>query len=442
MKKHISWKLFYCLSILLPTQVHATSGQPILSEIYAAPASTEQEWIELYNPTQAEISLTGFTLWDEQSTPSVIYTATTEIIPPLGYLALTIPTSKLNNSGDGVQLRGPDSTIIDFLSFISTQQGFSWQRTALDSHEIVQAAATRGIANSQYPLPTITTIPPDETATNSTAVVPSATPSASLLPTPTPSLAPTPAPTQTPNPSPLPIAYESLHLSEILSCPSSGQEWVELYNSNTSPVTFSGLTVQDESGNGKTIAGTIPSTGYTTFSWSGSLLNNSGDTLDILTPQGDSIAHAEFSSCTTGKSFIFIAEPAPGNWTLSVPTPGAPNTFTTPTTLSSPVHTLATSTQTNTPEDTQRAQILGVVSEEILPLNQEPPRHLLAPNLISPNTPTQRATHSAAITATDPAITQTTIVSKGLLLFTCIGSFTGGTLLMYEKIKQAVHPLA
>lgn len=435
MKKHIAWNFFCCMSIFLPAQVQATSGQPILSEIYAAPVSTDQEWVELYNPTQAAASLAGFTLWDEQSTPSVIYTATTEIIPSLGYLVLTIPTSKLNNSGDGVQLRGPDSTIIDSLSFVSTQQGFSWQRTALDSREIVQVSPTRGIANSQYPLLTITTLPPDEIATESALVVPSATPSATLLPT------PTPTPTQTPNPSPLPIAYESLHLSEILSCPSSGQEWVELYNSSTSPVTFSGLTVQDESGNGKSISGTIPPTGYATFSWSGSLLNNAGDTIDILTPPGDTIAHAEFSSCSAGKSFVFVPEPAPGSWIASTPTPGGPNTFTTPTSLSTPVHTSSTRTDPDISMIVEPAQILGAFSEDILPMNEEL-LEMLTPNLTSLSKPTELATTAATITASSTALPQTTIISKGLLLFTCIGSFTGGTLLMYEKIKHAVHPMA
>ncbi len=230
-----------------------------------------------------------------------------------------------------------------------------------------------------------------------------------------------------------------------MSCPAAGSEWIELYNTGSLEINVAGLKVQDESGNNKTISGSIPAGGYAIFSWTGSLLNNAGDTIDLLNPTGNSIAHAEFSSCSTGKSFIFTTDSAPGQWIATQPTPGKPNIFPTLSQLTDPLitHPSTQDEASLTHSNTSQEKVLGTQKST-------PYQSVKAPFPFSSLNLTATATESASVSAffkeTPKQKIQTVpfsmYIQKGFLLFSCIGAFTGGTLLLYEKIKQTVHPLA
>jgi cysteine-rich repeat protein len=74
------------------------------------------EWIELYNPTQNIINLAGWTIEDNTANP---YNLSGKTIPAMGYLVLTHGTDQnfyLNNDGDRIILKS-SGTEIDAVSY-------------------------------------------------------------------------------------------------------------------------------------------------------------------------------------------------------------------------------------------------------------------------------------------------------------------------------------
>ncbi len=92
----------------------------------------EEEWIELYNPTNRKIDLGNLLLDDEEggSKPYLIPTGT--IIGPYGYLVVKITDSKitLNNNGDSVRLLRPDFSVAEEVRYEkSPKKGWSYNRS-------------------------------------------------------------------------------------------------------------------------------------------------------------------------------------------------------------------------------------------------------------------------------------------------------------------------
>lgn len=446
--------VLYIITGIQNTVSGAEATQLIISEIYPAPPTGEQEWVELYNPTITEISLAGYTLLDELATPSTLFIGTAEIVPPKGYLVVVISGSKLNNTGDVVHLISPENIKIDSLSFSTSSQGLSWQRTTAVGAVVAQVTPTKGTESNEYSLsettpsasPTASPLNmPIATALPLPTVSPTPTPANTPTPTPIPTPTATPIPTASPTSTPSPIQYEQLRLSEIMPCPASGPEWIELLNTGSLEINVAGMKVQDESGNTKIISGSISAGEYATFSWTGSLLNNAGDTVDLITPTGSSIAHAEFSNCSTGKSFVFATDSAPGQWMVTQPTPGKPNIFPSQSQLTDPLITQQTTQDEVSLQNsnTTQSEVLGA---QITAPHQSVKAPLPFSSLNLTTTATQSASVSAFLKETPKQKIQTVPFSmhiqRGFLLFACIGAFTGGTLLLYEKIKQTVHPLA
>lgn len=310
------------------------SAQVIISEVYPAPASGESEWIEIYNTSPNEIQLVGWKLRDQLSSPSDIYGFSSEVLAPYSFIAIELASAKLNNSADGVTLLNSQGEPIAVMSYTSSESSKSWQRTTLETSNYAIAAPSKGSNSSEYPLnavpqPTPTPAPTPEITPAPTTVPaptstlqPSATPSpgpsttpeptSTLAPTPSPTpiptSSPTPSPSTSPSPSPTPtpsITTSSLQISEIMACPSSGTEWLELYNAASESLSFQNWKVVDESGNYKVISGTVPAQSWEIFSWSGSLLNNSGDSLTLTTSSNQVLFSLEYGSCTTGSSLVF-----------------------------------------------------------------------------------------------------------------------------------------
>lgn len=341
--------------VLLLTVVRPVWAAVIISEIYPAPPTGESEWVELFNAGNAPISLAGWYLKDQLTTPSIIFSFTDQTIQPQQFLAVDLPSAKLNNSGDGVNVFDSNGQQIDAMSYTSSETGKSWQRTSLTSNAFTLTLASKSSNNADYSLlaatPTPTPSPaaspsPSPTVTPQPTVEPTAspvvtatstpTPAPTVSPTATPTLAPTPSPTPTatpttiPSPSPTPTAtptpdYSVIQLSEIEPCSSSGNEWLELYNSSSADISIKNWKLIDESGNTKTLTGTITAKSWQVFSWTGSLLNNSGDSVTITTETGQELVHSEYSSCTTGYSLVLTEKDGNSKWVLTEPTPGAQN---------------------------------------------------------------------------------------------------------------------
>lgn len=112
-------------------------------------------------------------------------------------------------------------------------------------------------------------------------------------------------------------------LSEVLACPSSSQsEWLELYNPSDQTYELENWVVMDRTNVARIVSGVIPTHGYGILSWSGSLLNNTGDGLTLLTDEGVVLLQTNLPACQAGQSHVWDQN----QWRLTTTvTPGTAN---------------------------------------------------------------------------------------------------------------------
>jgi Lamin Tail Domain len=103
-----------------------------ITEVFPDPASPQldsaDEFIELYNPYDESLDLTGYVL-KTGSTWSYKYTIDGVVIEPHGYSALTSAQTHLtlSNAGSGVRLFDPSGTLVaEAPSYGKAKTGFSW----------------------------------------------------------------------------------------------------------------------------------------------------------------------------------------------------------------------------------------------------------------------------------------------------------------------------
>ncbi len=434
--KHIGRTLVFLLHFFAVYHHQVSAQAPIISEVYPAPLTGESEWVELYNPSSTPITLTGYTLKDLLTTPSVLYISGTEVLGPLAYKAIVLSGSKLNNTGDTVQLLDPNGILVDTLSYTSSTNGQSWQRMTTVSTECVLAVPSFGLVNTLFPLVAPTPSPSSTiTATASAQVTTDPTPSATssaltsaLQPTPSA----TPLPTSTPAAISLADTMTQLALSEFHPCPEGGVEWLELYNEGKEAVTVTGLRISDESGNYRTLSGTVPALGYAVLSWSGSLLNNAGDSFEVNTEQGRILAQVEYSACDSSTSYVYTLTPT-ASWKKAHPSPGMSN--------QPPLSAIPT-----TPHVTPTAELTQIQTTSAPASVAASPRAFIqSSNVIV--LPTLTASDSASLSAQTispelPIASNYPVleaIQRGVsyvFVLACVGCITSGTLILYEKIKH------
>lgn len=91
------------------------AGDIIINELVADPA-TGDEWIELYNKTQQNINLTGWTIEDGSGTKTIL-NGTINYETQTQFFIINKPKGSLNNSGDIIILKNPDADIIDTVTY-------------------------------------------------------------------------------------------------------------------------------------------------------------------------------------------------------------------------------------------------------------------------------------------------------------------------------------
>lgn len=288
--------LFFIFSSLFFFNVSSAHAAITLNEVYPQPQTDELEWVELYNSATESADLSEWSLEDQLSSPSIIHSFVDEVIDALSYLVIELPTSKLNNSADGVTLRDGDGRVIDEMSYQNSELEKSWAK--LDTGGWILDTSSKGIANPQ----------------------PTATPNPTANPTPQPTPAPTPTNIQYP--------ISDIYLSEIMACPQSGEtEWIEIYSSNDDEIDLSNWYILDSDEHKKVLDSyLIPHNSYLVVEWSSGFLNNSGDSISLFTPNDTEVFSASFGECVAkGDSFIEQA----GSWQeTSTVTKGGANQYT------------------------------------------------------------------------------------------------------------------
>lgn len=176
-------------------------------------------------------------------------------------------------------------------------------------------------------------------------------------PTPTPTHPPSATPTATPSPIPLPIG--TVILTEFMACPTEGNEWIELYNTSSSTIQVTNWQIIDAANNKKTITGTIAPYSFSAFEWSGSLLNNAGDSFKVITSTGQTLAEASYTKCTPGISFVYEN----GEWTGALP---SPNQETEVSENTKPTATTSAYVTSQSLDDTEQNFLSNLNAENIL----------------------------------------------------------------------------
>ncbi len=277
-----------------PTPGATNGGTPptgdgvVLNEFLPSPSTLyTEEWIELYNPQSGDVDLSGYILDDITDGGTAPYTIPAgTIIPAQGFLLFYQSTTNiaLNNAGDTVNLINPDGvTVIDTYTYSSSSYDVSYGREYDGG-------------------PTWITFDSPTPGTTNGGTAPSA---------------------------------DAVVLNEFLPDPNTlyTEEWIELYNPLGVELDLSGYVLDDLIGGGTspyTIPGgtIIPAYGFVVFyqSTTNIALNNDGDTVNFLKPDGTTVIDSYTYSTSSDDISYGRETDGSSNWiTFDSPTPGASN---------------------------------------------------------------------------------------------------------------------
>ncbi len=283
-----TWKTFPIPTPGAPNADDFTADAVMINEFLPAPDTVySDEWIELYNPLDETVDISGYMLDDAVNTGSAPYTIPAgTTIPAFGFALFngSVTGIILNNAGDNVTFLRPDGvTIIDSSNYSSIPNDVSYGRvTDGNTTWTTFYSPTPGSSN-------------EVSGTTADVVL----------------------------------------INEFLPDPDTVyiEEWIELYNPTDEPLSLAGYILDDITGGGSspyTIPpGTlIPAHGFALFNQSttGIALNNAGDTVNFIAPNGTTILDSyTYSSSSNDVSYGRTTD---GNstWiTFVTPTPGASN---------------------------------------------------------------------------------------------------------------------
>ncbi len=199
----------------------------LINEVLPAPASGP-EWVELYNPSDAAIDVSGWRIDDDTSGGTQTIIAAGSVVPARGFLVVALTSAILNNTGDSATLIDTEGSVGDAVAFGAMRSTESYGRRTDGASEWLKLTPSAGASNALLVITTTQTAtnPPTPTAPvvqtltptppviegSETPVVPTPsafvhtdTPTASVIPdeaSPTPTLTPSdtavPPPTATP----------------------------------------------------------------------------------------------------------------------------------------------------------------------------------------------------------------------------------------------------
>jgi len=242
----------------------------MVNEVYPKPATTEKEWVELYNNSPASISISGWKLMDKLSSPAVIF----EFLPTPenrweieanSYLVIELDSSKLNNAEDGVDLFDTQGLLVDSLSYQNSQDQLSFSKIiSLENNQtnIEITSPSKGslnISNNQES-------GDDDVAEDETTN----------------------------------LQIDNLIISDIVSCPDEGEnESIQISNPNANDVSLENWQIVDLAGNEIILTNDEIALKETTtqIGLTRNIMNNTGDTIYLFDPNSNLVDELEFSSC-------------------------------------------------------------------------------------------------------------------------------------------------
>lgn len=131
----------------------------IINELYPSPASSETEWLEIYNAGAGAVSLKGWQIAESVNgvikNHELINKATEATLSAHGYWLVEPTKVSLNNSGDTIYLFRPDGTQADVVTYPSLTKK-SYARASDGGSTWVTTEPTRGLTNQETTTSTAT----------------------------------------------------------------------------------------------------------------------------------------------------------------------------------------------------------------------------------------------------------------------------------------------
>lgn len=296
-----------------PSLLQSKSGDVHVTELYPNPpgADTDAEFIELFNAGESPIYLSEWKIGDGSTKK---FTFQDHSIQPNQYLVLYRTESgiALNNSGEeSVTLYAPNETIIDSVEYTGTvKEGESFAKE--NDRFYWTSMPTPGDKNI-IEEPVVEDLQTDDPQTDQDETKVTVEKSEEIVD------------------AYITDSAQHIQISEFLPNPvgSEDAEFIELYNPLSSPVDISYLKLDDEEGGSRTY--TIPEgtllggLSYASFSRTetGIALNNTGDSVRLLYPDGSIISSVTYESVIEGASYV---KDSFDSWIQTQsPTPGIKN---------------------------------------------------------------------------------------------------------------------
>jgi len=293
----------------------ANSSDVVINEIawMGTSVSYNDEWIELYNNTNSSINLDGWTLKAKDGTPEIslageisakglflLERTDDEAVPNVS--SDQIYKGALGNSGENLELTDSLGNLVD-----SVNSGSAWfggdnstKKTMERKSVLISGSDPSNWQTSENPGGTPKVINGQQEAVNNKEEIKSEEPKIIEE-------------TQSPSTEEKTKIYPSgILINEILPSPKGSdetEEWIEIYNQNDFEVDLSGWKISDTAGKTTTFifpAGTkISARGFLVLSRPTTkiTLNNDGDTLNLIQPDGSIIEKVSFEKAPIGQSY-------------------------------------------------------------------------------------------------------------------------------------------
>lgn len=363
-----------------------TSWQPqriVLSEINwgGSSTSTADEWLEIANISNADVDVSGWMLSGVAAGGTSLFLPDSTVIEPYGTLLVSnypaydgkttlavepqiiTASVSLSNSDMNILLSDTQGTVIDSvvdagaLSFGSSSPHASMERS-LDDYSWFTATTTANLLDvTQLGTPGIAAFPvasgdvsvSDSAASSScscnasnsvetdtdplpetTGAEQAVTTSSNVTSTTTTTSTASDNSTSTTSTAPAHYATGVVIINEFMSRPSSGDEWVELYNTTSASIALDGWTIEDASGKAIALSGTLPSYEFGVASHASGYLNNEGDSIILIDPSGNTIDMIVYGTDAIGapQAGMTSSRYNGGLWEADTsPTPYATNTI-------------------------------------------------------------------------------------------------------------------
>lgn len=256
---------------------------------------TSPQAIELINMSDQSIDISGWHVDDSGGATYVTIPIQTAL-PPNTCVVIRGSLNLNTSSPDTVRLfdnSAPPTSgtphLVDSYAYTQiTTAGNSYARNPDGSGIFVLLPTSLGLWNTTRNDCTQQTItlPPTPISTPSPTLSPTSTPANTLsptitspLPSDTPTFTPTPIFTSTPTPMP------HIYISEVMVDPTSGNEWIELFNNSPYSYFVSDWSIDDMINGGSSptqFDAIISPYGYSVVELHGSVFNNTGDSVRVI----------------------------------------------------------------------------------------------------------------------------------------------------------------